>query len=158
MASGTSIQYLLLRHFPHLGSDHQIFNLHVLRSCASSICTPFSFMSFLITSLHLLSFGVHPLPCSHDISTSPLSFSRHGLTLSVSLLLFYHLFATPAFALIYAVQFSILFIPITHLNMTIQFLSSVYKSTILHFLSVLFSIDMFRFVQLSNIYGHFLKC
>ena len=59
---------LLLRSFPYLGSAHRVFDLHVLRSCASSICTCFSFMAFLITSLHL-SFGrpfdVHPLPCSH---------------------------------------------------------------------------------------------
>ena len=39
--------------FPYLGAEHQVFNLHVLRSCATSIFTPFSFMFFLITSLHL---------------------------------------------------------------------------------------------------------
>ena len=53
---------LLLRHFPYLGSPHLVFNLHVLRPCASSLCTPFSFMCFLITSLHL-SFGLPIFRC-----------------------------------------------------------------------------------------------
>ena len=45
---------LLLRPFPYLGSAHRVFNLEVLRSCASSFCTRFSsFMSLLVTSLHL---------------------------------------------------------------------------------------------------------
>ena len=54
--------FLLLRPFPHLESAHQVFNLHVLRSCASSIFTCFLFMSFLITSLHL-SFGLPTFQC-----------------------------------------------------------------------------------------------
>ena len=37
------------------------FYSHVLLSCASSLCTPFSFMSFRITSLH----HNFCLPCSH---------------------------------------------------------------------------------------------
>ena len=52
----------------------QVFNLHVLRSCSPSIFTPFSFMSFLITSLHL-SFG---LPIFRCPSTSTFSL-RHLL-------------------------------------------------------------------------------
>ena len=44
---------LLLWHAPYLGSTDQVFNLHVLRSCASSVFTPFSSVFFLITSLHL---------------------------------------------------------------------------------------------------------
>ena len=54
--------------FPYLGSGHRVFILLVLRSCASSLCTAFSFMPFCITSTSVsvvLSFGVHPLPCSH---------------------------------------------------------------------------------------------
>ena len=39
---------LLLRPFPYLGSVHRVLNLHVLRSCASSIFTCFPFMSFLL--------------------------------------------------------------------------------------------------------------
>ena len=35
--------------FSLLGSAHQVFDLHVLRSCASSLCTPVSFTSFCIT-------------------------------------------------------------------------------------------------------------
>ena len=57
-----SLSSFLLRPVPYLGSAHQVFNLHILRSCASSIVTPFSFMSFLITSLHL-SFGLHIFRC-----------------------------------------------------------------------------------------------
>ena len=53
---------LLPRPFPYLGSAHQVFNIHVLRSCASSIFTSLSFMSFLITSLHL-SFGLPIFRC-----------------------------------------------------------------------------------------------
>ena len=49
--------YLFLQPFPYLGSAHRVFNLHVLWNCASSSFTPFSFMSFLITSLHP-SFGL----------------------------------------------------------------------------------------------------
>ena len=42
---------LLLRPFPYLGSADQVFNLHVLQCCASSIFTRFSFMSsYNITS------------------------------------------------------------------------------------------------------------
>ena len=40
-----------------MGSAHQVFNLHVLQSCASSIFTCFFFVRFLISSLHL-SFGL----------------------------------------------------------------------------------------------------
>ena len=53
---------------PYLGSAHRVFILYVLRYCASSIFTCFSFMSFLIPSLHL-SFG---LPI-HLPNTSPTS-------------------------------------------------------------------------------------
>ena len=82
--------------FPYLGSAPQVFNLHVLRSCASSIFTCFSFMSFLITSLHLcFAFPIFlcpPTSISNIIITNLLqSFAPHGLTISVSLLSFSHL-------------------------------------------------------------------
>ena len=84
----------LLRPFPNLGSAQRVFNLHVLRSCASSIVNPFSFMSFLITSLHI-SFGRPIFRCPPSSMFSLLcllqSFSPHGLTISVSRLLFSHL-------------------------------------------------------------------
>ena len=76
---------LLIRPFPLLGSWHRISNLHVL------LFTPFSFMSFLITSLISVSvflyFGVHPLPFSilsllHIVQY----FSPNGIIISVSLL------------------------------------------------------------------------
>ena len=35
--------FLLLQPFPYLGLAHQVFTLYVLRSCAFSLCTPFSF-------------------------------------------------------------------------------------------------------------------
>ena len=54
--------HILLRPFSYLGSVHHVFILHVLRSCASSIFTPFSFMSFPIRSLHL-SFGLPIFRC-----------------------------------------------------------------------------------------------
>ena len=71
----------------HLGSAHQVCNLYVLRSCASSIFTCFSFMSFRITSLHL-SFGLPLFRCPPTSIFSLLhllqSFSPHDLTISVS--------------------------------------------------------------------------
>ena len=102
---------LLLRSFAYLGSAHQVFNLHVLWSYASSIFSCFSFMSFLITSLRL-SFGL-PIFRSPPTSVFSLlhllqSFSPDGQTISVSLLLFYHL-CLPHLPLL---LISILFIPI----------------------------------------------
>ena len=73
----TAVQVGLLfrsffRLFPYLGSAHPVFNLHVLRSCASSIFTSFSFVSFSYnitppqfpSSYLLVSTHFH-LPCSH---------------------------------------------------------------------------------------------
>ena len=39
---GSNIPY---RIFPYLGSAHQVFILHIVRFCASSLCAPFSFKS-----------------------------------------------------------------------------------------------------------------
>ena len=63
---------LLLRPFPYLGSVHRVFNLHVLQSCASSIFTWFSFLSFLIISLHLsfLIFLCPPTSIFHVLITT----------------------------------------------------------------------------------------
>ena len=41
----------------YLGSEHQVFILNILRSCASSLCTPVSFISICKTS-HILSTSV----------------------------------------------------------------------------------------------------
>ena len=80
--------------FPYLWSAHQVFNLHVLRSCASSIFTPFSFMSFLVTSLHL-SFGLPIFRCPPTYMFSLLhlllSFSPHARTISVLFLFIFSL-------------------------------------------------------------------
>ena len=99
--------------------------------CLTSIFTPFSFMSFLVTSLHL-SFGfldylLCPLTPMYSLLHLPLSFSPYVLTISVSHLKFSHLFffATPAIALISSVLgFSILFITIIYFNIIIYVLSS----------------------------------
>ena len=48
--------------FPILGLALRAFSLHILRSCASSIFTCFSFMYFLITSFHL-GFGLPIFQC-----------------------------------------------------------------------------------------------
>ena len=53
-----------------------VFNLHVLRSCASSLCTPFSFMSFLVTAYHL-SFGLPIFRCPPASMFSLLHLSLH---------------------------------------------------------------------------------
>ena len=78
---------LLFRPFPYLGSVHRLSSLHVFRYCASSIFTCFAFMYVLTTSLHLR-FGVPIFRCLYLL----LSFSPHGLTISVTLLLFLHLY------------------------------------------------------------------
>ena len=65
-----SLPSLLLQPFPYLGSARQVFHLHALFSCASSIFACFSFKYFLIASLQL-SFGctiTHrpaPIHCLH---------------------------------------------------------------------------------------------
>ena len=100
------VSILLLRTFPYLGSAHQVFNLHVLQSYASSIFTYFSFMSFLITSLHL-SFGLPIILCPPTsifhvlITTSSSVFlSTWPNHLSLASIIFSLMFATPALALI----------------------------------------------------------
>ena len=78
--------------FPYSGSAHRVFTLHVLQSCA-----PFFFMSFRITSRpfsFLIPIFQCPLTSMFSLLHLPLSFSPHGLTISVSLLLF--MFATSA--------------------------------------------------------------
>ena len=121
--------HFLLRPFLYLGSTHRVFNLHVLRSCVSSIFTPFSFMSFLVTSLHL-SFGLPIFRCSPTSMFSLLyllqSFSSHGLTISVLLVLFFSLmFSTTAPAIISPfLNFSILLFPSSISTFSFSFLSS----------------------------------
>ena len=89
-----SVYFFFFGLFPYLGSVHRLFNLHVLRSCASSIFTPLSFIYFLITSLHL-SFRLHIVRCSPTSIFSLIYilryFSPHGINISVSLLLFSNL-------------------------------------------------------------------
>ena len=131
---------LLLRPFPYLGSAHQVFNLHVLRFCVSSIFTPFSFMYFLITSLHL-SFGVPIFRCPPTstfhvlITTSSSVFlSACPNHLSLAYLIFSLMSATSALTLISSVLiFSILFIPIIHLNIRISVLSIDDRDNVVYF-------------------------
>ena len=44
---------ILLRPCPYLGPTHRVFILHIIRSCASSPCAQFFFISFHMPSLHL---------------------------------------------------------------------------------------------------------
>ena len=93
--------YLPLRHFPRLGSAHQVFILQVLQSCASS---PLS----LHSCLHRVSFSLPSFSCpltsifhvliitkssSVFLSTCPKLLSLASLILSLK-------FATPAFVLV----------------------------------------------------------
>ena len=118
---------LLLRPSPYMWLAHQVFTLHVLRSCASSIFTCFSFMSFLKKSL---SSGLPIFQCPPTSMFSLLhlrqSFSPSCPNhLSLTSLIFSLMFATPALAFISSFMiFSILFIPIIHLNIFISVLSS----------------------------------
>ena len=88
------LQHLPLRPFPYLGSAHQVFNLRVLRSCASSMLNTPLTSFLLITSLHL-SFSLPIFRCPPTSMFSLLhllqSFCRHGLTISVLLLVLSHL-------------------------------------------------------------------
>ena len=63
--------------FPYLGSAYRVFNLHVRRSGASSIFTCFSFVPFLITSLHLSfslpTYRYPPTSIFHILITTPSS-------------------------------------------------------------------------------------
>ena len=104
-----------------LFSFSMIFSLKLLLS----LYEPISFMSLCMTSLHLRFgfpiFRFHLLPFSHL-----LSFHLHVLTISVSASrIFSLMFATPALAITSSVFiFSILFIPVIHLNMLISVISS----------------------------------
>ena len=76
---------------PYLGSAYRAFIPHVLRSCASSLCTSLSFMSFHITSLNLrfgrLCFGLLIFQCAPIYIFRVLittSFSPYVLTFLVS--------------------------------------------------------------------------
>ena len=60
--------------FPYLGSAHRVFNLHVLRSCAS-IFTRYRLLSLDPPVSVFLSFGFHPLSCSHCFFSSSSSSS-----------------------------------------------------------------------------------
>ena len=106
-------QDILLRpKCPYWGSAHQVFNLHI-RSCAFSLCTPFSFMYFHIKFLQCLwssylSVSTHfhlPITTSSSVflSTCPNHCSLASLIFSI-------MFATPALALISSfLIFSILY-------------------------------------------------
>ena len=76
------------------------FHSH-FQSCACSLCTPFSFMYFRITSLHL-SFSLPifwcPLTSMFSLLHLPLSFSPHRLTISVSLLFHINFYARKSVA------------------------------------------------------------
>ena len=86
---------LLLRPFPYLESAHRVFNLHVLWSCASSLCTPFSIsrlvllLSVLLSLFQVLCFFslnscLYLWSCASSLCT-PVSIS--GLVLLLSVLL-----------------------------------------------------------------------
>ena len=116
---------ILLRPFPYLGSAHLVFNLHVLRSCACSIFTCFSFMSFLITSFRssYLSVSTH----FHVLITtsSSVSVSTWPNHLSLASFIVSFMFATPAFAHISSfLTFSILFPPSISTFSSLLFLAS----------------------------------
>ena len=106
------------------------FILHVLRSCAFSLSTPFSFTYFRITSLHF-SFGLPIFRCPPTSIFSLLTPSscvflstfwppNHLASVIISSLMF----ATPSMDLIsWFLIFSILFNLIIHLNILISVLS-----------------------------------
>ena len=96
------IDLLHLRPFTLFGVGASSFQFP--RSPILSFFPPFSFMSFLITSLHL-SFGLPIFLCPPTSMFSLLhllqSFSPHALTISVSLLLFSHLCLPRMFSIIF---------------------------------------------------------
>ena len=94
------------------------------------------FIKFRITSLHL-SFGLPIFRCPptsifHALIHILLSFSPHGLTISVSLLLFSQLCLPHLLALIASLLiFSILIIPIDHPSQNAHLLSNKFCSVLL---------------------------
>ena len=121
-----------------IGSPHQVVNLHLLRSCVSSIFTTFSVMCFLITSLHL-SYGLPMCQCPltsifHVLITTSLSvfLSTRPNHLSLTSLVFSLMFSTPAIGLSLIYSFlivSALFISTIHLNILTSVRSSKFSST-----------------------------
>ena len=112
----------------------QWINLEYLPNSSSSACWKCRFfIKFIITSLHL-SFGLPIFRCPptsifHALIHILLSFSPHGLTISVSLLLCSHLCLPHLLALIASLLiFSILIIPINHLKILIFFLTNFAQS------------------------------
>ena len=82
---GTRI-YELLRPFPCFGSAHRVLTLHVPRSCASSVCTPFNVISFRISSVHLCFVPPifrRPITSMFSLLHLPLSFSPLVLFISM---------------------------------------------------------------------------
>ena len=122
--------------FLYLGSAHHTFILHVLRSCSSFLLSHsyniiFSFISFRTISLRL-SFHLPIFWCSLTcifhvlITTSSCVFlSTCPNHISLASLMVSLIYATPALALVSSIPiFSILFMPIVHLNNLISVLSS----------------------------------
>ena len=84
------ILYFILQHFHYLGPAHQVF---ILWSCASSLYTLFSFISFRITSLHLsFRFPIFRRPLTYMLSLLgltlsfklPMSLEKESSTLGIS--------------------------------------------------------------------------
>ena len=98
----------------YFSSPYKVFILQSFRTCASSLCTHISFVSFSTTSvLVFLSFSVQSLSCSHYyIVLCPL-FYIIILTISAPFLIIVSLmFATPVLTLIFSfLIFSILVTP-----------------------------------------------
>ena len=75
---------LSFSYFPYLVSAHAVFILSVLRPCASSLCIPFSFVSFCITSLLSFVLPIFRCPLTFSLLHLPLCFSPRVLTISFS--------------------------------------------------------------------------
>ena len=151
-SSSSSLLCFLLQPFPYLVLAHRVFNLHVLRSCASSIFIPFSFMSFLITSLHfsfcLTIFRCPPTSIFHVIiTTSSVFHSTWPNHLSLASLILSLVFAT----FLCSYFFSILFIPLL-CSCRIVLSSSALFLYIFHYIIV---VVLFMVQKQIYIYNHF---
>ena len=129
---------LVFRPFSYLRSQHQVTILHVLRSHASSLCTPVSFVSFGITSLHS-NCGLPIFQCPLTsifhvlitISSSIFLSTVYILTISVTLLQCSHLHLSHTCYFFCRDLFNPS-IPIIYVNILVSVLSSESCSAILN--------------------------
>ena len=135
------------RPFPYLGSAHRVFNIHGIRYCAYSMLTMFSFVRFLVTSLHI-SFGLLICRCPPTYvfyvlitTSSPVFLSRWPDHISIG---------SPIFSLSLVTTCLCSYFFITYLLDHILFHHPLQHSQLCYFKHVLLSLS--RYPRITSIY------